>query len=526
MKEKSKIQSKAFPCILLSLSVIGAILFNAARATWVFVDIAVKIDSFTLYLLYAMVVNCVLGGVLTALRLYEIKTKNEPVFRKKAFSALSVISLILSVFFFVVAVVFFIIMASRESAGVYSLYLRKSLYDAAFFVLVPCLSLFFPLLKGKSRKAVLAVSLAVVSVLVICKIFPVGTYKITSDPTVIDTGKDYSVVFSTSDFGTGFVEYTFDGEDYKVYAGNGGRLISDTKIHSISVPYEHLDNNTYKIGSTRVVEQYSYGSRTGKEVLSDEYTFTPVSGDDVTYLVLSDWHTELEKAYSAVSYLGDYDGVILMGDSSPGLDFEEEAIKNIIQFSGKLSGGTMPVLYTRGNHETRGNYAGKLLTALGLESFYYTTDMGNYSFIVLDSGEDKDDSHGEYGGMDDYNTYRKEMVEWLKETEINNDKVIALSHAWQISEVEKDLSETAWNEIDRLGTKLLISGHTHQCRLVGESESEKEMLSAHPNITAYMDGGHRDGTYVASKMTVSADKIYLEAYNHLGEKVFEHSVDW
>jgi hypothetical protein len=53
---------------------------------------------------------------------------------------------------------------------------------------------------------------------------------------VINTGADYSVVFSTSDYGTGFVEYTYKGKDYKIYDENGGRLKSDSYIHSINVP--------------------------------------------------------------------------------------------------------------------------------------------------------------------------------------------------------------------------------------------------------------------------------------------------
>lgn len=526
MKRKSIIKSKALPCISLSIAVIGTILFYAARATWVFVDIALKLDNFTLYLLYAMVANAIAGTVLAVFRLYETKVKNEPVYYGKPYSVISGISAFFSVFFFIVAVVFFIVMAGRESSGVYFLYLKKSLFNAAFFVLIPFLALFFPLLKGKTRKAVLAVVLVIVSTLGLFRIFPLTKYEITCDPTVIDNGTQYSVVFSTSDFGTGYVEYTYGGKEYKVYDENGGRLNSDSKIHSINIPYEHLDNNNYKIGSVRVVEQYSYGSRTGKEVVSDEYTFTPVSGDDATYLVISDWHTEIQRVYDAVSHMGEYDALILMGDASPGVDFEEEVIRNIVEFAGKLSEGTMPVLYVRGNHETRGEYAGKILSALGLESFYYTANIGNCSFVVLDSGEDKDDSHPEYGGMTDYNTYRSEMIEWLKKTEIENDKVIALSHAWQISDVEKELSEEGWNEIDRLGAKLMISGHSHDCRLLGANENEQKMLNAHPGITGYMDGGNQNDKYVASKMTLSAENIYIEAYDNHGEKVFEHSIDW
>ena len=97
----------------------------------------------------------------------------------------------------------------------------------------------------------------------------------------------------------------------------------------------------------------------------------------------------------------------------------------------------------------------------------------------------------------------------------------------RISDVEKDLSDAGWNEIDRLGARLMISGHTHHCRLIGgNGEREQEIFSQHPGIVGYMDGGKSGENYVASKMILSKENIVLEAYNNLGEKVFEHSVKW
>lgn len=52
--------------------------------------------------------------------------------------------------------------------------------------------------------------------------------------TVIDTGEDYGVVFTTSDFGMRYVEYSYNGKDYKVYDQNSGRLNTDSLIHSIN----------------------------------------------------------------------------------------------------------------------------------------------------------------------------------------------------------------------------------------------------------------------------------------------------
>ena len=236
----------------------------------------------------------------------------------------------------------------------------------------------------------------------------------------------------------------------------------------------------------------------------------------------------LDEAYDAIDNLqSDYDGVILLGDATPGVDFEEQVITNIVQFGGKVSQGTKPVLYVRGNHETRGSFADELPQVLGLDQLYYTADIGEYSFVILDSGEDKDDSHPEYGGMTDYNTYRANMIEWLKNTQVRNEKVITLSHSWEISDVEEDLSEAGWAEIDRLGTRLIISGHTHQCRFLGENEGkEKDTFTKYPNIIGYLDGGKSGKNYVASLLTLSSDGFTLKAADNNGNKILEESFTW
>ena len=88
------------------------------------------------------------------------------------------------------------------------------------------------------------------------------------------------------------------------------------------------------------------------------------------------------------------------------------------------------------------------------------------------------------------------------------------------------MSQTAWNELDRLGTTLVISGHNHHCRLLGETEAEQAMLDAHPDITGYFDGGNQGDTYIASKLTLSPEEIHIEAYSNTGEKVMDHNVAW
>lgn len=525
MKEKTKkVRSAAFPVVLLALAVIAPVVFNAARSNWVFMNITVGIEKFSYILFYLMLADSGLLAVLSLIRLKEVKVRNEEIYKKKAYSVVLIVLCVLTSLLFITSVAYASgNLATSEAREVYLLFLKESVGTAFVLIALFALAVFFPFIT-KGRRSVIAAALVVALAALLPQLFDITPYKITSHPVVLDTGEEYSVVFSANKEGTGYVEYTYKGESYKVYDQNGGRLNTESLIHSISIPYEHLDNNTYKVGSVRVKEQFSYGSRTGKEVVSSEYTFTPVTGSDMELLVISDWHTQLEKAKTAVSYTGNYDGIILLGDALPGVDFEEQVVNNIVQFAGDLSQGAKPVVYVRGNHETRGEYAGKLLDALGLDEFYYNVNVGDVSLVVLDSGEDKDDSHIEYGGMTDYNTYRADMIEWLEGTKTENEKVIALSHSYRISDVEKDLSLRGWDELERLGVRLMLSGHQHIYGI--KDVSENEVLQLHPDITCYLDGGISGGDYIASKLMVSDKNILIEACNTAGEKVFSQTLEW
>ena len=77
----------------------------------------------------------------------------------------------------------------------------------------------------------------------------------------------------------------------------------------------------------------------------------------------------------------------------------------------------LPLFFARGNHEGRGADAclipGLFRTSTG--EFYYIFRQGPVAFIVLDAGEDKPDTSVEYSGLADYDSYRQEELEWLKE---------------------------------------------------------------------------------------------------------------
>lgn len=522
-KKEKFFSSRLIHCAVLALTVISAVLFRASRSNWVFIGKTVGFIAFPVLLLGLMVLCSLLLGI--GLRL---KLDNKPLCSGKAYKAAYAVTFVISVILIIFSFIYAIGLAVSESGEVFALHLRKTLAEGALLLAVPFFALFFTKLSCKAKKCVAAASLIAVMLAGINAFYPLSAYKITSEPMVIDNGSEYSIVFSTSDEGIAWAEYTYEGKEYKVFDSTGGRNNGDSKIHSVAIPYKHLRNNSYRIGSTRVIEEFSYGSRTGKTVTSAEYNFTYNDSENQTWLVTSDWHTMLDTAYTAINNLNSaYDGVILLGDASPGVDFEQQVVTNTVQFGGRVSEGTRPVLYVRGNHETRGAYAKDLPAALGIEQFYYTADIGPYSFVVLDSGEDKDDSHVEYGGMNDYNTYRADMIEWLKDVELKNKRVIALSHSWKISDVEPELSAAGWAELDRLNTRLLLSGHEHTCRFLGEKEGyEKETAEKYPDIIGYVDGGKQNENYIASLLTLSKDGFEIKAVDNNAKTAVDKEFSW
>ena len=524
--KKKVFTNQWFLLAVFALSAFAASVFYALRGFWVFYSPVISFMGGAWGLFALMCAVCALSLVLFALRFYEIKKESAPVCEKKPFFILSIVSFCFTLLF-MAGIASILYISGTETVRTALLYYKSvaPYYGLVLFAVLALLIL--PRFKGYV-KAALAVVLAASALLaVLCWVFPTGSYKLVSDPTVFDTGSDYAVVFGTNAPGTGFVRYTYNGKEYTVYAENSGRRISDRTVHSVNVPYGHLNNNSYTVGGERVIQSYGYGSRLGRAAESKPYTLRVNVGKTQTYLTVSDWHTYTKQAYAAAGALGEYDAVLLLGDAAGGMDCEALALEYIVKFAGNLTHGEVPAVYVRGNHETRGEYAAELPDAIGYRQLYYTVTRGDYTFVVLDSGEDKEDGHIEYGGMDGFAGYRLEELEWIKALKAPEGKTVVLSHAWLFSEPEPEVSRAAWNEFARLGARFVISGHLHQCRFVGEAdEQEKEYAAAYPGITAYIDGGHHGNTYIASRLTLSPEGVRFEACDQTGKRVLDETRAW
>ena len=134
--------------------------------------------------------------------------------------------------------------------------------------------------------------------------------------------------------------------------------------------------------------------------------------------------------------------------------------------------GEIPVVYARGNHEIKGEYAEQLYKYIGSkgESFYYWFTLSDVFGITLDLGEDHDDGWWEYYGTDRFTLYHEEQTKFLadlvaqKPYENYNYTLVACHIPIQFVNSRKDHVEVkaAWTELlNQIEPDLAVYGHQH-----------------------------------------------------------------
>lgn len=266
---------------------------------------------------------------------------------------------------------------------------------------------------------------------------------------------------------------------YQIVAG---RKLACRTLHAVRV--RGLQPGTdyrYRIFSQEVqswpdVNNVTYGKTLDADASrrrAYEFRTFPQAGSGCSFIVLNDIHgkadymTRLCKSVD-FSKLG---FVAFNGDMSSSVESGEQLFKAYLDASVSLFATGTPILFTRGNHETRGVFADSLGDYFPGQDgrFYGIYRYGDVCILLLDCGEDKPDDHAEYNGLADYDAYRTEECEWLKRA-VRSDEFLSASarivllhippmaEAWHGSVHLNELFVPVLNEA---GIDLMLCGHDH-----------------------------------------------------------------
>ena len=367
-------------------------------------------------------------------------------------------------------------------------------------ILVFALVLFFPV-QGKVKLKALLLAVVVLGAVVIG--YQLRPCEFTYGAVVYAVEDDYQIVFSTSDSALGWVE--IDGVCYyDLYAGS---MRSVDKVHKVEVPQSVLDAaGGYTVCAKQMIYRGPFGGYTG-ETISREYRFRPVdSSDGLNHVALSDVHEAVDAAITAATARENTDFVILLGDIVSMVETEADA-QMANELAHGITKGEIPVIYARGNHEIKGEYAEVLYKYVGSkdQSFAYTVTLGEDVFaVVLDMGEDHEDDYWEYYGTARFDLYRAEQSEMMRQileegAYMNYPYRMALCHI-PIVFVDDDglfgQFREEWTQLlNEINVDICLSGHQHKLYqfIPGAVEPHTTLVYAE---NYYNQAGKVEGSYL------------------------------
>ena len=329
----------------------------------------------------------------------------------------------------------------------------------------------------KCKTVVGCVMIAVFTLYVLFDLFNLKPTYINANPVVFAVEDEYQICWSTSITATAAVEV--DGKMY--YDGDNG-VENVSTIHKVCVPREVLDEaGSYTVLNRGVITRRTYASTMGGKARKT-FAFRPVDGSDgLRFYSFSDNHMQMVGVANASTYFGDkLDFVIANGDQFNNISHEYQ-VTLVYRTLSKISGSAIPVIMTRGNHETVGSIVDRADRFLPSQDgkFYYTVRFGNTMFLVLDYATDHDDDDFEIQPAH-FAAYRQEELGWLDTLADSNIKgngdikhIVALCHVsfLRVGDRTKAQDCIRFAELtQKLGVELLISGHSHRTEYLAPHE--------------------------------------------------------
>ncbi len=332
-------------------------------------------------------------------------------------------------------------------------------------------------------------------------------------PAVFAVGRDYQIMVPVNSPCLMWVKVG----DESYYDDSNGIIRSDVTTHRITVSMDELDRaGKYTVCYRKMNERKPYFSDTG-DVEEITFPFHSLPADRFTAYHIADAHNCVEGPISAAKFFeseaGKLDLLILNGDI-PNDSGAIENFDNIYKIVEGITGGEIPVVFSRGNHDTRGIHAEKLAdhTPVDHGNSYFTFRIGGLWGLVLDCGEDKVDTHPEYGNTVCCHEFRKKQTKFIEKIirnascEFNGEGV---DHKVVISHVPfyRTFPEP-FNIEENIYTKW--------CSLIGENIKPEIMIHGHEHLLAFdMPGDECDAMGLPCPGVIASVSTY-EAGDFIG----------
>lgn len=288
----------------------------------------------------------------------------------------------------------------------------------------------------------------------------------------------------------------------------------------------------YRVVSKEITGFEPYRLIYGGTLESEMFSFTTsvAHADSMSCLILNDIHDRPQSIPHLVQMNGTdpYDFVFFNGDMFDYQTNEQQIVDHMLQPCISSFASEKPFMYVRGNHETRGKYSRDLHHYFCNPQCnqYYSFTWGPVHFTVLDTGEDKTDDTPVYGGIVDFDAYRREQQQWLEEVMESRSykkarfKVVLMhippfySGDWHGTMHCRELFNPVFN---KYRIDMCISGHTHKYGVHPPVQDQHH----YPVI---IGGGPKEGQRTLIKLFADTSNLRLTMLDDSGKEVGNYLV--
>ncbi|NGM62520.1 phosphoesterase [Sphingobacterium sp. SGG-5] len=380
--------------------------------------------------------------------------------------------------------------------------------------------------------------------LMVCMVWPmlalaqkeVGPYRFDHGPYLQGlTDERVTVYFTTSEKGFSSIELREpnDGTITRHVTIDDGLIQANNTLNAIALKGLKPDTRyEYRLFSTRI-KQFRLSRNVYTDTIrTDWYSFKTVNpkAAGCTFVTTSDIHDDAKKYERLLSHtaVDQADMVFLLGDILSHFSREGQPYSSFIDVSVDKFAKEIPFVLIRGNHDTRGSLSRTYDRYIQRpdKHFYGVYSLGDTFFILLDTGEDKPDSHHDYSGLTAFEDYRKEQAEWLKQV-VKTKAFKAAKHRIvmaHIPPIKDDGTSTRVSVhgpdmvyklylpiLNKEKIDLMISGHTHRFQLIEKNKNVNNfpiLINDNDSMSLY---------------TVSAKGVHVKTVNSTGEVTMERT---
>lgn len=344
-----------------------------------------------------------------------------------------------------------------------------------------------------------------------------------SNPCVFVIGKEYEIVINTVE--NGIIGVSVDGQIY--YEENSGALSSEKNYAKIRMSQSILDNaGKYAVIYRKTIDRRGYGSLMG-ETQTAEFDFKPLlKTENINIYHVADVHYKFDEFEKTCSFFGsELDLLVVNGDVG-----EVETVENfeeVLRFVGKISGGNIPVIFSRGNHDTRGKLAERFTDYFPSngKKTYFNFEIGCLKGVVLDCGEDKRDNHIDkkasvpdvYGGVNVFHDFRLKETEFINSLEFKDDGKIpfAICHIAPsyttpsgnpVFDIERELYAVWIKKLEELGIQFMMTGHMHRAYVLQPNDPASNQPA---NYTVIVGSECYHGSFIGTAVVLNKDNAKI-----------------